>query len=424
MRAHIVQYIIFDDDLTSNFYPITLTKPSFDLILGTGTLIDILIRKLNLKKFSLIVKPYLADIVKQKYKMEVNPLQTKEDVIFINGRIILNEETEKLLMSDDDFLAFSDNILLIAKLSKQRANQFLQGEKNLKEMNGNSDNYELPSSSMIRYPWELIERNLASIKEQSKEILESKNPDLSKCNVIGPVSNLKCKGNVNIEPFVTLDLRNGPIILDHNASIESNSRIEGPTYIGKMTTIKSARINKGTSILNYCKVGGEVDNSIISSYSNKAHNGFLGHSYVGEWVNIGAGTSNSDIKNTYGSIKMNIGESRIDTKNIKLGCFISDYAKISIGSFIYTGKKIGVSSHIHGYVTENVPSFTIYSSNLIGKNVELHLDSSLKTQKRIMSRRNVKQTKSDKDLLSKVFQLTQDERYMNAVGQSDINLNS
>lgn len=419
-----MQHIIFDDDLTANFYPITLTKPSFELILGTSTLLDNLVRKLNLKTFSLIVKPYLVDSVKQKYNIDINPKKTTEDTLFINGRIILNKETEKLLLSDNDFLAFSNGYLLLAKLCNEKANLFLQRKDNLNKIKKNIDIYELSSSNMIRFPWELIDLNSSSIKEQSKKILKNKNPDLSKCNVLGPISDLKCNGTVNIEPFVTLDLRNGPIIIDQNASIESYSRIEGPAYIGKMTTIKSARINKGTSILNYCKIGGEIDNSIISSYSNKAHNGFFGHSYVGEWVNIGAGSSNSDIKNTYGPIKMKIGETIIDTGNIKLGCFISDYAKISIGSFIYTGKMIGVSSHIHGYVTENIPSFTISLSGLENKNFELTLDSSLKTQKRIMARRNVKQTKIDKDLLTKIFQLTQDERYMNGVRKSDINLNS
>lgn len=413
-----MQYIIFDDELTENFYPLTLTKPSFGLISGTKTFLENLTKQLNLKKYSLLVPPYLAKTVKQKYKTEVNPNQTNGDTIFINGRIILDKKTKNLLMSKDNFLAFSDGYLLLAKLNKKASNQFLKGEKNHQKLDGNLKKHVLPSSNMIKYPWELIENNPVSIKEQSKEILKSKNPDLSKCNIIGPISNLKCKGNVEIESFVTFDLRNGPIVIDHNAIIESNSRIEGPSYIGKNTIIKSAQINKGTSILDCCKIGGEVDNSIISSYTNKAHNGFLGHSYVGEWVNIGAGTSNSDIKNTYGTIKMVIRGINIDTGINKIGCFISDYAKISIGSFIYTGKTIGVSSHTHGYVTENVPSFTIYSPTLEGKNVELHLDSSLKTQKRIMSRRNVKQTKVDKDLITKLFESTQEDRYLNAVIKS------
>jgi len=410
-----VQYIIFDGEYTTNFYPLTLTKPAFDLSLGKKTLLENLIEKLNLNDYNLMVQPHLTDLTRKKHKAKINPQTSEEDTVFVNGRLCFNQEIEKLLQKNEHFTAFSNGELALAKLSKGASDKLLQGEKSLKNLESDLKSYDLPASTLIRYPWELVERNPSAIKEQAKLTLKGEAPDLSKCEVLGSTKNLKFEGNASIESHVLFDIRKGPVLISDGVEIQANTRIEGPAYIGKMTQIRSSQIRSGTSIGDYCKIGGEVDCSIISSYSNKAHYGFLGHSYVGEWVNIGAGTSNSDLKNTYGIIKMNIGNTEVNTGCNKIGCFISDYVKTSIGCYIYTGKRIGVASHIHGYVTEDVPSFTIYAKSLTGKSFELHKNSAIDTQKRIMERRNITQTSYEKDLLNRIFEITQDDRYKSGV---------
>ena len=417
-----MQYIIFDGELTANFYPLTLTKPAFDLFLGTKTLLEHLIEELDLKEYSLMVQPHLTDITKKKHKTKINPSTSEEDTIFVNGRISLSREIEKLLEQNKHFTVFSSGELVLAKLSKRASDKLLQGEKSLKNLESDIKRYDIPASLLIRSLWDLVDRNPSAIHKQFKKTSLAEAPDLSKCEVLGPNSNLKFEGNAAVESHVMFDLRNGPVLISDGVEIQSNTRIEGPAYLGKLSQIRSAQIRSGTSIGDYCKIGGEVDCSIISRYSNKSHDGFLGHSYVGEWVNIGAGTSNSDLKNTYGTVKMNIGNIKIDTKRNKIGCFISDYVKTSIGCFIYTGKKIGVASQIHGYIVEDVPSFTIYVKNLTGKSFELRKNSAMETQKRIMERRNITQTLKDKDLLSRVFKITQDERYMFGALKTDFSM--
>ncbi|MEE9586214.1 MAG: hypothetical protein V3W09_04860, partial [Nitrososphaerales archaeon] len=272
------------------------------------------------------------------------------------------------------------------------------------------------------YPWQLVERTSTSIEAQVKDLPRGDEPDLRRCEVLGRRSKLIFEGSCSVEPFVTFDLRRGSVLIGEGAEIQSSSRIEGPAYVGRWSQIRSARIHGGTTIGDHCKVGGEVDCSVFSGYSNKAHDGFLGHSYVGEWVNIGAGTSNSDIKNTYGTVKMDVGGRRVDTGSNKVGCFIADYAKASIGCYIYTGKRIGVSSQIHGYVSEDVPSFTIHTKSLTGKAFELRLNSAVETQKRMMNRREVQQTGEDKALLAKIFEITQNERYKHGVIKTSLTL--
>jgi hypothetical protein len=157
-------------------------------------------------------------------------------------------------------------------------------------------------------------------------------------------------------------------------------------------------------------VGGELEETIVQGYTNKYHLGFLGHAYVGEWVNLGAATTNSDLKNTYGNVQVMAGGKRVDTGSTKVGCFIGDHVKASIGTQIYTGKTLGVGSHVHGFVTDDVPSFTIWAKSLGAKPTELEFQSIIKTQERVLSRRGVKQTKEDVELLKNLFKLTAGER--------------
>jgi len=192
--------------------------------------------------------------------------------------------------------------------------------------------------------------------------------------------------------------------------VHAGSRITGPTYIGDRTIITSGLIREGCSVGHVCRVGGELEETIVHGYTNKYHTGFIGHAYIGEWVNLGAATTNSDLKNTYGTVQVATGGKKVDTGQKKIGCFIGDHAKTSIGTQIYTGRKIGVASHVHGFITEDVPSFTLWAKSLGAKSVELELESAIRTHERVLSRRDMKQTKEDVELLKKLFEITAKER--------------
>ena len=207
-----------------------------------------------------------------------------------------------------------------------------------------------------------------------------------------------------------MDSRSGPIIIDDEAEIQSFSRIEGPCYIGKRTRVKSALLREGTAIGQECRVSGEIEESIVASYTNKNHEGFIGHSYIGSWVNLGAMTTNSDLKNTYGTIKVLIGKNLIDTGSMKVGIFMGEMCKTSIGTLLLSGKSVGVSSQVFGTVTENVPSFTFYASSLGSESKELELESAIETQKRMMQRRNVQASEAYLNMLKRVFVMTNSER--------------
>ncbi len=410
-----MQHIIFDGELTLNFTPLTLTRPTFDLTLGAKTLLQNLTEELNLKEYALQVQPHLTETSRQRHGRKVNLSHIKDEAVLINGLVKADSQVKKLLRRKERFAAFSGEQLALARLSGRDTAAFLTSGSHALKVLKSSERLELPESVLTRYPWQFIERNPEAIEDQVKSLPRGEAPDLHGCSVLGRRSNLLFEGDVEVEPYVTFDVRRGSIYIGEDAEIQSFTRIEGPAYIGRRVQIRSALVRGGTTVGDYCKVGGEVDCSILSRYSNKAHDGFLGHSYVGEWVNIGAGTFNSDLKNTYGIVKMDIRGVKTDTGSSKVGCFIADYAKTSIGCLIYTGKTVGVSSHIHGYVSEDVPSFTLHAKSLTGRSFELQLDSALETQKRMMARRGVKQTAQDKALLTQVFEITQEDRYRSGV---------
>jgi UDP-N-acetylglucosamine diphosphorylase / glucose-1-phosphate thymidylyltransferase / UDP-N-acetylgalactosamine diphosphorylase / glucosamine-1-phosphate N-acetyltransferase / galactosamine-1-phosphate N-acetyltransferase len=212
--------------------------------------------------------------------------------------------------------------------------------------------------------------------------------------------------NASVEVGTVLDVRYGGIYIGPGAYVAA-SRIVGPAYIDGMAQVKQFTVIEASYIGYNCRIGGEVEHSVISDDTNKAHAGFIGHSYIGEWVNIGAMTTTSDLKMTYGNIKMSSGKSKkIDTGQNKIGSFFADMVKTSIGTLIYSGRRIGVSSHLHGLVAQDVPSFTIYGESIGARNVELQIDSIIETQRKMMRRRNQTMTKAYEQMLKDLFAIT------------------
>ncbi|MBI2126380.1 MAG: hypothetical protein HYU02_03585 [Thaumarchaeota archaeon] len=406
--------IVFEDELTENFYPLTLTRASFELLLGTGTLLDNLLQRFQTSSVSVFSRKYLEAIIKKRIrKQNVGRFDADGDVLLVNGLVNpSSKDFGKLTRRDGRFIAFSGGNIVLARLPRRVLSRLNRNGKfpfldvaRIKEYN----RFEARESTLYHYPWELVDDNTNAIAGQTKG-----RPSQQIVNegvfVTGPRNRLFVASDAEFETPVAIDTRKGPVMIDKRTEIQAMSRLEGPCYIGKETRVKSATIGEGTSIGNTCVVGGEIEHSIISDYTNKAHLGYLGHSIVGSWVNLGAQSTNSNLKNTYGKIKARVNDEQVNTSRTKVGCYIADNVKTAIGSLILAGKKIGVGSHVYGLVAEDVPSFTIYAKSLGKKSCELEPDSAIETQRRVMERRGVKQTKDDIELLKHIFQSTRAER--------------
>jgi glucose-1-phosphate thymidylyltransferase len=219
---------------------------------------------------------------------------------------------------------------------------------------------------------------------------------------------------VRLPESYVADASDGPIVIEGGVSIGPYAVLHGPLWIGSQARVmEHAVIKGGVSLGATTKIGGEVFASIVESYTNKQHHGFLGHSYVGSWVNLGAGTCNSDLKNTYGTVNMEYGDQKVSSGLQFMGCIIGDYTKTAVNTSIFTGKVLGVGSMVYGYVTSNVPSFTNYARTF-GQMTELAPEILAETQRRMFQRRQVDQRPYHVQLLRAMYELTRNERNLAA----------
>jgi UDP-N-acetylglucosamine diphosphorylase/glucosamine-1-phosphate N-acetyltransferase len=229
--------------------------------------------------------------------------------------------------------------------------------------------------------------------------------------VLGPPHDVVVDPAATIDPFVVLDTRKGPIWIEGGAHIGSYTQLDGPCYVGRRSRLLRAHVREGTTIGSECRVGGEIECSILHGYVNKYHLGFLGHSYVCPWVNIGAQSTNSDLRNDYGSVRVPIDGTMIDTGLMKVGCFYGDHTKIAIGCLFNTGSSIGVMCQIlpsGELLPKYVPSFTRVWHGELQDGDEI--DKSLRIMGAGMARRNCELTSGQERLLRHLHASTRSAR--------------
>lgn len=207
--------------------------------------------------------------------------------------------------------------------------------------------------------------------------------------------------DVAIGPFVVLDARAGPIVLDGGAAVESHTILRGPLYVGRGSKVLGGEVGHGTSIGPSCKVRGEVEQTVFQGFCNKAHDGFVGHSFVGEWTNLGASTVTSDLKNTYGTVRVGGPEGRVDTGLLKVGAFLGDHVKTGIGTRLTTGARIGAGSHLFGGGVSPawLPDFTWDDG---AERTHVRIDAFLSTAAAAMRRRGQTPTEGERALWSRL----------------------
>ncbi len=395
---------LFEDHHWRNFSPLTLTKATFDVKVGARSFFEECAYANNAPD-ALLVREYLEKVTAERHPCKVNPGSFDKDTLFVNG--LLHPATldfVRLMQVSHTFAITSAGRLLACRLARKGAEHLQkcadEGRPiSIRSLGVDKTTNVEGADGLLAEPWDLIRvlENALAVQTQAEQ-----GSEIPGAKIIG--ANPAVAEGAEVEEGTVFDTRSGGIYVGSGASI-AQCRITGPAFIGPQTQIKQfAKIEK-SYIGRDCRIAGEVEHSIISDYTNKAHDGFLGHSYVGEWVNLGAMTTTSDLKMTYGNIRMDR-----DTGMNKVGSFFADMCKTSIGTLVYSGRRIGVSSHLHGLVAGDVPSFTIYGAGINARNVEIELASAIETQRRMMSRRNRPVSKAYEQMVRDVFLATAQER--------------
>ena len=410
-----MQVYIFEDEGYSRLYPLTLTRPVFELKCGATSLLEKIKRNLPGAEIYLYIRDYLAPVFKNKLALPVNDLSKigNGDALFINGRWLVGKE--KIVLQGPEEVAISPDQEVVYARVKRDTLKGLKGQdlpEILEHLKSTLKAQKL-EARMVRYPWDLIKHNpqalVEDFEESPKKVAGAEIPH--HLAILGPRENIYIAPTAKIYPFVLLDATEGPIYIDEETSIFSRTSVEGPAYIGRETRIVGAKIRPGCSIGPFSRLGGEVEGSIIHGLSNKYHLGFLGHSYLGEWINLGALTTNSDLKNDYSTVDVWLNGRLVNTGELKVGSYIGDHTKLGIGTLLNTGTSVGVCCNIlpHGELLPKAfPSFTWFFRNKFSRG--MGLENMLKTAKVVMARRDIELTAAEIAMLKKVYDLTEEER--------------
>jgi UDP-N-acetylglucosamine diphosphorylase/glucosamine-1-phosphate N-acetyltransferase len=261
---------------------------------------------------------------------------------------------------------------------------------------------------LITYPWDLVNNNAEQL---CLDFVSGTGRPACLSHVVGPAEKLLVDPSARIDPLVVADTTQGPVVVDRGAVVTAFTRLEGPCYVGPFAHVVGAKIRAGTTLGPQCRIGGEVEASIVHGYSNKYHDGFLGHAYVGEWVNLGAGTHNSDLRNDYGEVHVSIHGQSVATGSTKAGCFIGDHTKTGLGTLFNTGTNVGIFCNLlptGPLAPKYVPSFTNWWTGKLRENgnwIQL-----LETARKVMQRRDLALTEAHATLYRHVFEETAVDR--------------
>jgi len=417
--------IIFEDDRFENFYPLTYNRPVYQLLFGIRLIQDKISSFYPGAEVILLCRDHLKQVLKSKSNLRVNEFRAEDDdqLLFVNGRVIAREKRSSSLTFSNEKKAFVCRDDLIGFSLKGSDLEEFQNEVNSLYQKDSLESIKTKiacSNIEVRiahYLWNLIDWNKEEIEWDFKRLIPAsgfkdmlKNCEMDTTVIIYDLKNIFVGKGTRIDAQVVLDAREGPIYIAEDVVIKSHTRVEGPAYIGRGTHLVGGKVGPGSSLGPVCRIGGEVENSIFLGSSNKYHEGFLGHSYVGQWVNLGALTTNSDLKNNYSPVRVQLNENEIDTGLIKVGAFLGDHVKTGIGTLLNTGVNVGFGANLFGggIVKERfVPSFSWYD----GKELKEHrLDKFISTASEVVKRRGERLEEEEKDFFEKLFALTQKER--------------
>ncbi len=415
--------LLLEDAAVEKLAPITLLRPAFDIGCG-GWSLRSAVGTLGVP-ITACVRPRFNDLARQT-SIAFSHTDQRSDTLIVNARLVPSIQATRtlgqMLNKTELTVAMTENSWAAVWIPQSASESIVDVAGRLSDSASIQDIPLLQKANRISFKLETFEYPFHVIqyhKENAEETVSAIAENLA----TQPGYRTTDEGAVLAETVVVgkhavLDTSRGPIVALDNAEIGPLSFLRGPVLLGPNSRVnEQASLKDGVLLGDTARVGGEVFSSVVECYSNKQHHGFLGDSYVGAWVNLGAGTTNSNLKNTYGTIRVKCDdatngtskERRIETGMQFLGMVVGDYSKTAINASIYTGLTIGVCSNLYGTITRNVPSFVNYATH--GRSVtEIPAEVAVTTHERMHLRRGVPLTDCDRKLVEDAFRITASSR--------------
>ncbi len=397
--------VVYEDGGHVNLLPLTYWRAVFDLRLGFDTLLDKVRRAWHHASIQLFVRDYLADVVAEIHGPVVNrPIE--QETLFLNGRLLIGQPLDVPVNTVVQVGAQVAAVRLDAQLASRMSPEVFLDAKRLAAALASLPRQPLEAADLklMDWPWDLVHAN-------GGELLRQFRTQFGKGGIEGQIYQgayllnreaIHIGPGSKVLPCVVLDAEQGPIYIGANVKISPHVSVQGPCYIGDGTVIQAgASIREATAIGPVCKVGGEVEASIIHSYSNKQHDGFLGHSYLGQWINIAADSINSDLKNTYGKVRVPINGLEVDSGQMFMGLTVGDHSKCGINSSFATGSVVGFSANLFmsAHIPKFVPSFAWYTDSC---REYYDAQRGLEVARKVMARRSIEMTPAQQALYSRL----------------------
>ena len=386
---------VFEDQHYQSLFPLNINRASFELRCGAFTNLERIQNLLGSDdSVQLVVREELVPLIQERYPdITINP-NTLSKGIWLNGRGLWSATMLKDIKPNRSYtkngtiiaVYVQDDILQVDMQSYMENSSLVSTELDIQYMENIWDGIFLQPDVIIQDAEYFIELNRGNV-----------HPSVS----IENGDNIFIGDSAEVRAGSVLDARSGPIIIAEHSMIDIGALIQGPVYIGPSCVINPGTKLRGNVTLGpMCKIGGEIEDVIFQGYSNKQHDGFLGHSYIGEWVNLGANTNNSNLKNNYGFIRLKIENEIIETDELFLGTIMGDYSRTGISTMLNTGTIIGLGVNIfgEGFQEKYIPSFQW------GKKGKTALDKFLCTAEKMKKRRSKNMSLEEKEFLTTLFE--------------------
>ncbi len=375
-----MKIIIYESGI-DQFFPLVTLKPQYNLLIGDRTVED------HLKMFYPGIN---FDHIHRSVFGKVDIAATS--ALYVCSRLLLNKKIRP--PKEDSSFAVNGKLVGFYKSRTPLPKTLSETDE---EINKNKRVLEI-DGIVLAHPWDFIKENESLLGRQRGKA----NPNrLKGIEIIGDRKNVNIERSAKLSRMIAIDVTDGPVKIAADSEIRPFSTIIGPAYIGRGTIIDGAKITK-SSIGEMCRIGGEVEASIFQGFSNKHHEGFIGHSIIGEWVNLGALTTNSDLKNNYRPVNVILDDKQYNTGMTKVGCFIGDHTKTGIGTLITTGAMIG--SFVNFFGGGMMPRYVADFRWVTGtKQVNYDLEQAIQTARTVMMRRKIEMTAKYEKLIRQAY---------------------
>jgi UDP-N-acetylglucosamine diphosphorylase/glucosamine-1-phosphate N-acetyltransferase len=373
---------LYDDALARSFEPFALTRPFGEMRAGIALGRARWARALDATAAGFVGAEHLRDFDEAGAPPSAGEIRAGS--IIANSRCIVPVGWSA---PDADVWTCDGEIAAVRIAAALPAGALDDGARALESLRGAGTRVVDIPGRWVRAVWELVTQLVTQLRED----IDAVGPHLTCVMPAGAIvigdAHLYVEQGATIEPQVVFDLANGPVLVRKGAYVRAFTRLVGPCAVLENASVIGDRVH-GCSIGEFAVIRGEISETVVLGHSNKGHDGFVGHSYLGRWVNLGAGTITSNLKNTYGSVQLWTPTGMRDTGVNKLGSLLGDHAKSGIGTRLTTGSVIGAGANVFG--SEMPPKYVPPFSWVDGKSItEFRLPKFLEIATRVMSRRSV-----------------------------------